>query len=72
MLGEISTPNRNGGLASIVFLNNVALILKCFDNFYSKVTVPWVELVWHPYCQILVPPLEIFVDLSGGGMFINF
>ena len=46
----VRKPKRKGGLGVInLQVQNDALLLKHLHKFYSKVDVPWVNLIWSKY-----------------------
>jgi hypothetical protein len=49
-------PKNKGGLGVLnLRLHNDALLLKQLNKFYSKLDVPWVQLIWSKYYQSKVP-----------------
>jgi hypothetical protein len=48
----VSCPKSKGGLEVIKLrLQNEALLMKNLDNFFNKVDLPWVHLIWEKYYQ---------------------
>jgi hypothetical protein len=43
----VTCPKSKGGLGVIKLrLQNEALLMKNLDNFFNKVDLPWVHLIW--------------------------
>jgi hypothetical protein len=50
----ICKPKSAGGLGILDFgKQNDALLIKQLHNFYNKVEVPWVQLVWNYYTDVV-------------------
>jgi hypothetical protein len=48
----VTCPMSKGGLGVIKLrLQNEALLMKKLDNFFNKVDLPWVHLIWEKYYQ---------------------
>jgi hypothetical protein len=47
----VCRPKNRGGLGVIRFRlqNNETLLMKNFNNFFSKANLPWVNLIWSQY-----------------------
>src|SRR3954467_12465702 len=52
----VCRPKRKGGWGVInLSIQNEALLLKQLHNFYNRVQVPWVQLIWNTYYHNRIP-----------------